>query len=754
MRLTLRTMLAYLDDVLDPDDAAELGSKIEESEFATGLVQRTRSSMTRPHLEAPPVEGEGMGHDPNTVAEYLDNTLPAERMPDFERVCLESDSHLAEAAACHQILTLVLGEPANVPSETRQRVYRIGAPSQAPDSPPDEAPPAATADSAGARTSDEWVRRKDSAPMPAEKTARKKPEVPDYLKTRSRLRFWPLAIALLLTLGIVGAVITVMNRSGATSIVASFISGEQEAEPDDSSSGTVTQPEDDPEDIRKDGNTGTDDLPEGSEEPGEPDTGEQEGNPDEGTPLVGGELPEAPLPPVVDVEEPGADVPPGDALPEEDDIRVASNNGGAVGDVPAEDPEPAPAATAELGRYTSDRQVLLRYVENDDLWMRLAPRSLLAEGDRWIVLPTYRPQITLATGVQLTFDGPAQVRVLPRGADGTPYLAIDYGKAIIVNFGRANARLGLRLGDREGELVFVDADSTCAVEVERIHPAGLDPEATTARIESRLYCTSGSVTWIDSQQPLDSDPQVVMAGRVREMIDSSPAGMSDYSEMPAWIAGNHLTDIDRMGSTDLEPFLEEERSVGLSLREKSTFRRAEVKSLASRSLCYLDEFDAAIAALGDSSQRAHWSAHIDALRDGLARGPQTAGDLRATLERKRGQNAAALYRMLWGYRQADLEGDDSAARTLVETLKHEDLDMRVAAFENLRRITGVSLLYFPEAPESSRRRALRQWEDRLRDENIVFSDAAADADSRSPESQDPAEEPPPIVPDAPVQPAP
>ena len=125
MRLTLRTLLAYLDNILDPHDARQLQKKIGDSEFATGLVHQIRGSVRRLRLDAPALDAQGIGGDLNSVAEYLDNVLPPEHVPTLEKACLDNEAHLGEVASCHQILTLVLGEPADVSDKMRARAYSI-----------------------------------------------------------------------------------------------------------------------------------------------------------------------------------------------------------------------------------------------------------------------------------------------------------------------------------------------------------------------------------------------------------------------------------------------------------------------------------------------------------------------------------------------------------------------------------------------------------------------------------------------------
>jgi TPR repeat protein len=125
LRLTLRNLLAHMDGLLDTKDSQEIGKKLEGSKFGTDLFHEIREVMRRPSLPAPSITERGANLDCNTVAEYLDHELPGDRVPDFEDVIFKSEMRLAEVASCHQILTMALGEPAEIEPESRQRMYQL-----------------------------------------------------------------------------------------------------------------------------------------------------------------------------------------------------------------------------------------------------------------------------------------------------------------------------------------------------------------------------------------------------------------------------------------------------------------------------------------------------------------------------------------------------------------------------------------------------------------------------------------------------
>ena len=130
MRLTLRTLLGWVDGVLPAEEHSAIGEMVAGSRVATRLAERIREGAAGGSTVVPLTGGPAIADDANRVAEYLDNTLLSEHLAAFERFCIESRPHLEEVATCHGILAEMSRTPklARMPrdqrSVLRQRIQR------------------------------------------------------------------------------------------------------------------------------------------------------------------------------------------------------------------------------------------------------------------------------------------------------------------------------------------------------------------------------------------------------------------------------------------------------------------------------------------------------------------------------------------------------------------------------------------------------------------------------------------------------
>ena len=740
MRLTLRTMLAYLDDILEPVDADQLGQKIEESKFASDLVHRIRNSTRRLRLGAPRLEGKGMGLDPNTVAEYLDNTLRPEHVPDFEKVCLESDVHLAEVASSHQILTLVLGEPADIEHAVRERVYRLDR--MAVDTQAESDPEAAEA---------------ETTPQVGAVKAQQVSPPPDYMRGGSGVRLRSLAITLVLTFLAVALGLRAMGSfdrnhfvwramfGGADQVAESSattpVAGQAPSEPQDSQAEESASAIDEARDSSAASSSAALSPPETlSPEPeNSPDAGTVAPtvaiDPNRSAPAL--EPPDttaAPIPEITsDAEritiaakpllEPGdstsAEPPSSEPLSVDHSVAAASGASeaspdGTGVDAGAEVESAAITTATSVGRYFSDNQVLGRLDPESGEWFSLPADAVLAAGNELVVLPTYRPQILLSPGMKVTLSGESRINLLPLGTDGSPQLDIVYGRAIIVPVGDVGARISLQFAARKAALQFDDMESAAAIEVRRFLPPGSDPETTTAQDVVLVYAIGGQITWQEEKSNIQLN-----AGQLLAFAGADDGRMLENATLPSWFDGNQLRPIERRGSKGLRDHITPDRPLGLALMERTDFRKQEERALACRALTALDIFDPLLKALDDEAQKAHWRSHFNTLRSAVSRSRETAMRLREMIEKLYGDQAADIYRLCWGFSSEQLPA--GAAEQLVEHLASETMCVRVLAIWNLEQITGMTLFFLARQTPDQERTKIARWRQSLHEGRIVYS---------------------------------
>ncbi|MEJ5341301.1 MAG: hypothetical protein WHT09_07010 [Thermogutta sp.] len=767
MRLTLRTLLAYLDNVLEPEDAAELGKKIEESEVAKALIRRIRELLRKDKLGAPEVLDHRESLDPNTVAEYLDNTLPAEKVADFEKVCLESDVELAEVAACHQILALVLGEPAEVDPALREKIYKL----------PQVAAQHESAVERIARDLTSAVEEAPSVetqPSPPPRTRPLSEEqfvsnVPDHTYRR-----WLLGLSVLLILGfaVVGGLLAYRMwwpaPGGPETVLATKGT---EAPPTASDKEPETKPAESGAAGTKDSAPATGQgesvsTPPATEGPAKesqemPPSPPVSGASPSGLPAETGQTsqersPEAPVaePPSAAPQEPmtppsalaaqpspaPTDVaaapqlpqspkpPVGDLLPAPSPVVPAPSASLPGGTIPDAVPpvNVAPLPPEPVGTLLPDPrlpQLLFLTVPNRPA-QRVSPDQQVKTGDSFFVPPSFRPKLRLGENVEVECIGPVFWELAPVDAQGRVGLRVAYGYLAITATAPNGASVRLTCGPIEGILELNDQHTTVALSVERTPDCPGDPETQPVPWVTDLYVLGGAARWLDSgrTRPL------VLRAPVHVRLSETELQTAPLENQPEWMrpAGGTAAIIEERAMAVLERALRDTEKDPLQvLRENAAVRQREVAWLARRILGYLGAADDLWKTLEDLDQRAYWNDAWLTLRQLVRISPALAASVRRAAENVLVSDGAAAYAMLWRYPSTQLTL--AQAEELVQYLDHEKLAIRILASLTLRQVTQMTLTYEPQSSPGERRRAIELWRERLKSgsvRGVVYKPAA------------------------------
>jgi hypothetical protein len=555
MRLTLRTLLAWLDDVLPAPDRQALGDKVAASPVAPRLIERIRRVVAQPGLSAPVPTGRGLTDDANSVAEYLDNTLPSDRLESFERICIESDLHLAEVAACHGLLAEVARNPhVALPLDEAGRQRLLGAMNHRS---------AVLAAAAQRRESRELAHmmRDDSnsqadtvlassvAPGASPSVAANgQPATRSATSRKSSPAAWISAVVALTLLVALGALLARSiggSNSGRRVAVAPAPSEPRQPAVENAAttvaavpsadastpvpSAGVIAPADDA--AAKPEQAGTaaagDGLADEDAAPAAPAASVP--MPDPASTAVAANAPVAPpaakppdesAPPAV-AAAPAGPSPPSVAaaqrVPQGDAMAIAAPVPGvgspaavatpAMAAVPAVVPTPAAAdapgtsgdeAAADpfaVGSVGADGLLLHKTdLAGQAAWARFPAGSPLGSSEELLVPPGFHPELQVR-GVTIRLL-PSTRATLTFDADGTPRIEVVFGR-LVARAARADARLGVTVGRMAGT-VTAGLVGGVAVSAELDRPPGTDPAVEPSRVHAAIFAVAGGVEWRQS----------------------------------------------------------------------------------------------------------------------------------------------------------------------------------------------------------------------------------------------------------------
>lgn len=673
LRLTLRTLLAYLDDTLEPAEARDIGQRIKDNEQTQELIERCKVVMRRRRLKAPSPDPDETTLDPNIVAAYLDNTLSPEKVAKAEKQFLRSDTDLAEVACVHQILSMVLGRPANISLESRNRIYALVG--GKPEKPVQARPIGPTPSPVGVRPVDPHLI--DSQPLPL--------AIPAYGPGTGKGTWATVLVVIVLTMALGGVIWQVVSPSGnesadltsAVSLAPKIRESEPESEQEPAKATTETAP-------GPQGEQGPvapqEPVPPADEQPtASPAEPSDEKPAEPSTP----KLPQAILPP-----SPPSTITPMETPKAEADDEVETK---VTKQMPVDID-----ATVPIGSYQSGGSVLLK--QTGENRQRLKPNSFVFAGEMLINFEGFRSQVKLATESVMELVDLTRLELLPSGPN---VLSLDLHRGKVVIKGDSKPlTVNVSFADRTLELE-IDGDNSLL---------GMEMILTSLDAPKelfRLQVTRGEVR-------VGGDPQQSVPAGNELFLHPNDPNLTIRPIESAWSWITEVPDAAARRSADnlarILPYGEGlETEFEVLLREQLSARTREVRRLSVRGLAALHAFGSLIDAMAYPDDSEVRVIAIESIREAIYFQPQVVAQLRESLYLLYDQqDTESILQMLVGYSPDELAREETYER-LVDQLQNERLIMRELAIYNLKTLTGRDMGYAADATSMRRNTPVSQW---------------------------------------------
>lgn len=732
MRLTLRNLLAYMHGLLSPQEAEELARKIAESPFAKDLIERITDVVRRRSAELLSADDEATQLDPNTVAEYLDHVLPPERVPDFERICFESDQQLAEIASCHLILTKVLTEPVQISDEARRRMYALI--QDLPPQPRSEQPPEVSAEpqAEGKQAGGKRPPKKRRLYLPGPRVV---------LRMVLTAFFGALAlgfgvIGLLLLTGQLrpdsalmaflrgaegrgGRAVARLPEGGKELPAPEAVSPSPEATPPASHTQSESAPaEESP------GQTGAGPITPSTVPPVSDQTVSLPSEPGAVPPAPGtaplgetdrasaeaGELASRPSEPAAAEMAAGLEQPEavlrefaGGGTPGQSpagEAAVAERGAPSAG-IPVDRPKPGRELRVEL---LSEGEVLLFFDAGKSAWCRVARQEPVPLNSDLLCLPRFAPVLRVGSQMTVKMVDATKLNFVAGQAEGQLKLAISFGRLL---FRDIPEKWSIELGPPLNvNIVAATPGAQMALEVYGRQYGPRLPKDAPPRLAT-LYWLAGKGNVVLSTG------EVHAVESVCELAIDGAGKPQPAASLPAWTKwDSEFEQIDLLARPVVAEALKPEAPVVVRLRELARHRKQEVRLLAYRALHVVDDFEPLVEALGNNEESVHWKEVVGLLATAYSAGSPTTERILAAVDRFHG---AACGRIAAVSLDLNAPLEAGSARLLVDALREPVLAARVLALWRLEQEAGRAFGYRASDDPRNQRAALSRWEEWFRE---------------------------------------